>query len=324
MHPNGASLVVAIPVRLGQSTAQAASATSTRAVTAPVESTVPSNLATTIPASINSVAADVVEPFQPLVTKAYTASAAVVETGAYIDNEGVKEELAGNVRALNLASDRLAPAEAEASKAVRDAQQKEIEEHVARLDVKNAAAAAVAGSQAGHLEDTAKVETTGLAEEKDSYLLTRGEDEASTNLVAELAKAANKTEKAREAYATARSLAETAKTEADVIDAVSTATVAASAVKDLMQNNSRGAEVATAATKLDEAAAAMAREKLERERNDGIQAANAISARAAGMSVPAPFSDGNPMATATPATTAPGAKTSGAAEPGPEVSADAK
>ena len=100
------------------------------------------------PDDASAVAAGVVEPFQKLVTKTHTTSAAVVEAGAYIDNEGVKEELAANVRALNLAADRLAAAEAEANKAEQDVQQKVIEEESAQLDVRTAGAEAAAGSQA--------------------------------------------------------------------------------------------------------------------------------------------------------------------------------
>ena len=162
-----------------------------------------------------------VEPFQKLVTKTHTTSAAVVEAGAHIDNEGVKEELAANVRALNLAADRLAAAEAEANKAEQDVQQKVIEEESAQLDVRTAGAEAAAGSQAEALEDAAKMETAGLAEGKRSYLLTRSEYEASTALVAtrktELASAAKATQSARTAFAAAEKLAGDAKTEADAM-----------------------------------------------------------------------------------------------------------
>ena len=457
-------------------------------VAAPTETapaaTVP---AATVPAAKpvdeSAVAAVVVEPFQNLVTKTHTTSAAVVEAGAYIDNEGVKEELAANVRALNLASDRLAAAEAEANKADQDVQQKEIEEQNAQLDVRTAAAEAAAGSQAEALEDTAKLETAGLAENKRSYLLTRGEYEASTALVAtrkaELASAAKATEEARKKYAAAKKLADDAKTEADamakaakehleatknaavvgeetfqegvqrsqqmaqitaaatsqeikagdlavaaadaqkklddatlfqktaretldaetaraaelkkasnaeqktfidasdvaakdataaadagkkakdaldaahvrlanaadalaksrerrdrlkkdilatrraeydaqfqkteavrakanVVDAVSKSTSAASAVENVKQNNVRDAKVATVVTKFDEAATTMAADKLAAERSAGIQAANAISAQAAGMTLPATLEETTavPVVNTSPAVTA--------------------
>ena len=513
MHPNGASLV-AVPARLGQATAEAAPAVSAStpaataaaveaAVAAPVvaaptetapAATVPAATvpvatvpAATVPAAKpvdeSAVAAGVVEPFQNLVTKTHTTSAAVVEAGAYIDNEGVKEELAANVRALNLASDRLAAAEAEANKADQDVQQKEIEEQNAQLDVRTAAAEAAAGSQAEALEDTAKLETAGLAENKRSYLLTRGEYEASTALVAtrkaELASAAKATEEARKKYAAAKKLADDAKTEADamakaakehleatknaavvgeetfqegvqrsqqmaqitaaatsqeikagdlavaaadaqkklddatlfqktaqetldaetarnaelkkasnaeqktfidasdvaakdataaadagkkakdaldaahvrlanaadalaksrerrdrlkkdilatrraeydaqfqkteavrakanVVDAVSKSTSAASAVENVKQNNVRDAKVATVVTKFDEAATTMAADKLAAERSAGIQAANAISAQAAGMTLPATLEEtiAVPVVNTSPAVTA--------------------
>lgn len=512
MHPNGASLVAA-PARLGQATAEAApafSASTPAATAAAVEEAVAAPVvpaptetapAATVPAATvpaakpvdeSAVAAGVVEPFQNLVTKTHTTSAAVVEAGAYIDNEGVKEELAANVRALNLASDRLAAAEAEANKADQDVQQKEIEEQNAQLDVRTAAAEAAAGSQAEALEDTAKLETAGLAENKRSYLLTRGEYEASTALVAtrkaELASAAKATEEARKKYAAAKKLADDAKTEADamakaakehleatknaavvgeetfqegvqrsqqmaqitaaatsqeikagdlavsaadaqkklddatlfqktaqetldaetarnaelkkasnaeqktfidasdvaakdataaadagkkakdaldaahvrlanaadalaksrerrdrlkkdilatrraeydaqfqkteavrakanVVDAVSKSTSAASAVENVKQNNVRDAKVATVVTKFDEAATTMAADKLAAERSAGIQAANAISAQAAGMTLPAslqettsvPVVNTAPAVTESPATEKPAA-----------------
>ena len=512
MHPNGASLV-AVPARLGQATAEAApafSASTPAATAAAVEEAVAAPIvpaptetapAATVPAATvpaakpvdeSAVAAGVVEPFQNLVTKTHTTSAAVVEAGAYIDNEGVKEELAANVRALNLASDRLAAAEAEANKADQDVQQKEIEEQNAQLDVRTAAAEAAAGSQAEALEDTAKLETAGLAENKRSYLLTRGEYEASTALVAtrkaELASAAKATEEARKKYAAAKKLADDAKTEADamakaakehleatknaavvgeetfqegvqrsqqmaqitaaatsqeikagdlavsaadfqkklddatlfqktaqetldaetarnaelkkasnaeqktfidasdvaakdataaadagkkakdaldaahvrlanaadalaksqerrdrlkkdilatrraeydaqfqkteavrakanVVDAVSKSTSAASAVENVKQNNVRDAKVATVVTKFDEAATTMAADKLAAERSAGIQAANAISAQAAGMTLPAslqettavPVVNTAPAVTESPATEKPAA-----------------
>ena len=125
-----------MPVRLGQAAAEAAPAVSTStaaataaAVEAAVEQPIVATPTATVPAATvpavkpddaSAVAAGVVEPFQKLVTKTHTTSAAVVEAGAYIDNEGVKEELAANVRALNLAADRLAAAEAEANKAEQD------------------------------------------------------------------------------------------------------------------------------------------------------------------------------------------------------------
>ena len=241
VHPNGASLV-AMPVRLGQAAAEAAPAVSTStaaataaAVEAAVEQPIVATPTATVPAATvpaatvpaakpddaSAVAAGVVEPFQKLVTKTHTTSAAVVEAGAYIDNEGVKEELAANVRALNLAADRLAAAEAEANKAEQDVQQKVIEEESAQLDVRTAGAEAAAGSQAEALEDAAKMETAGLAEGKRSYLLTRSEYEASTALVAtrktELASAAKATQSARTAFAAAEKLAGDAKTEADAM-----------------------------------------------------------------------------------------------------------
>ena len=503
VHPNGASLV-AVPARLGQATAEAApavSASTPAATAAAVEAAVAAPVvaaptetapAATVPAATvpaakpvdeSAVAAGVVEPFQNLVTKTHTTSAAVVEAGAYIDNEGVKEELAANVRALNLASDRLAAAEAEANKADQDVQQKEIEEQNAQIDVRTAAAEAAAGSQAEALEDTAKLETAGLAENKRSYLLTRGEYEASTALVAtrkaELASAAKATEEARKKYAAAKKLADDAKTEADamakaakehleatknaavvgeetfqegvqrsqqmaqitaaatsqeikagdlavaaadaqkklddatlfqktaqetldaetarnaelkkasnaeqktfidasdvaakdataaadagkkakdaldaahvrlanaadalaksqehrdrlkkdilatrraeydaqfqkteavrakanVVDAVSKSTSAASAVENVKQNNVRDAKVATVVTKFDEAATTMAADKLAAERSAGIQAANAISAQAAGMTLPATLEEtiAVPVVNTSPAVTA--------------------
>ena len=503
VHPNGASLV-AVPARLGQATAEAApavSASTPAATAAAVEAAVAAPVvaaptetapAATVPAATvpaakpvdeSAVAAGVVEPFQNLVTKTHTTSAAVVEAGAYIDNEGVKEELAANVRALNLASDRLAAAEAEANKADQDVQQKEIEEQNAQLDVRTAAAEAAAGSQAEALEDTAKLETAGLAENKRSYLLTRGEYDASTALVAtrkaELASAAKATEEARKKYAAAKKLADDAKTEADamakaakehleatknaavvgeetfqegvqrsqqmaqitaaatsqeikagdlavaaadaqkklddatlfqktaretldaetaraaelkkasnaeqktfidasdvaakdataaadagkkakdaldaahvrlanaadalaksrerrdrlkkdilatrraeydaqfqkteavrakanVVDAVSKSTSAASAVENVKQNNVRDAKVATVVTKFDEAATTMAADKLAAERSAGIQAANAISAQAAGMTLPATLEETTavPVVNTSPAVTA--------------------
>lgn len=520
MHPNGASLV-GMPARLGQATAEAApavAASSPAATAAAVEeaavetadeppvvatptATVP---AATVPAAkpgdASAVAAGVVEPFQNLVTKTHTTSAAVIEAGAYIDNEGVKEELAANVRALNLAADRLAAAEAEANKADQDVQQKEIEEQAAQLDVRTAAAEAAAGSQAEALEDAAKVETAGLAEDKRSYLLTRGEYEASTALVAtrktELGSAAKATESARKAFAAAKKLADDAKAEADamakaakehleatknaavvgeetfqqgvqrsqqmaqitaaatsqeikagdlavaaadaqkkldeatlfqktaqetldtetarnaelkaasnaeqksfidasdvaakdataaadagkkakdaldaahvrlataadarakseetrdrlkkdvlatrraeydaqfqkteavrakadVVDAVSKSTSAASAVENVKQSNVRDAKVATVVTKFDEAATTMAADKLAAERSEGVRAANAISAKAAGMTFPASLEESTaaPVATASPAVTAAAAETAAAAKTVPEATA---
>ena len=520
MHPNGASLV-GMPARLGQATAEAApavAASSPAATAAAVEeaavetadeppvvatptATVP---AATVPAAKpgdgSAVAAGVVEPFQNLVTKTHTTSAAVIEAGAYIDNEGVKEELAANVRALNLAADRLAAAEAEANKADQDVQQKEIEEQAAQLDVRTAAAEAAAGSQAEALEDAAKVETAGLAEDKRSYLLTRGEYEASTALVAtrktELGSAAKATESARKAFAAAKKLADDAKAEADamakaakehleatknaavvgeetfqqgvqrsqqmaqitaaatsqeikagdlavaaadaqkkldeatlfqktaqetldtetarnaelkaasnaeqksfidasdvaakdataaadagkkakdaldaahvrlataadarakseetrdrlkkdvlatrraeydaqfqkteavrakadVVDAVSKSTSAASAVENVKQSNVRDAKVATVVTKFDEAATTMAADKLAAERSEGVRAANAISAKAAGMTFPASLEESTaaPVATASPAVTAAAAETAAAAKTVPEATA---
>ena len=520
MHPNGASLV-GMPARLGQATAEAApavAASSPAATAAAVEeaavetadeppvvatptATVP---AATVPAAkpgdASAVAAGVVEPFQNLVTKTHTTSAAVIEAGAYIDNEGVKEELAANVRALNLAADRLAAAEAEANKADQDVQQKEIEEQAAQLDVRTAAAEAAAGSQAEALEDAAKVETAGLAEDKRSYLLTRGEYEASTALVAtrktELGSAAKATESARKAFVAAKKLADDAKAEADamakaakehleatknaavvgeetfqqgvqrsqqmaqitaaatsqeikagdlavaaadaqkkldeatlfqktaqetldtetarnaelkaasnaeqksfidasdvaakdataaadagkkakdaldaahvrlataadarakseetrdrlkkdvlatrraeydaqfqkteavrakadVVDAVSKSTSAASAVENVKQSNVRDAKVATVVTKFDEAATTMAADKLAAERSEGVRAANAISAKAAGMTFPASLEESTaaPVATASPAVTAAAAETAAAAKTVPEATA---
>ena len=525
MHPNGASLV-GMPARLGQATAEAApavAASSPAATAAAVEeaavetadeppvvatptATVPAATvpAATVPAAkpgdASAVAAGVVEPFQNLVTKTHTTSAAVIEAGAYIDNEGVKEELAANVRALNLAADRLAAAEAEANKADQDVQQKEIEEQAAQLDVRTAAAEAAAGSQAEALEDAAKVETAGLAEDKRSYLLTRGEYEASTALVAtrktELGSAAKATESARKAFAAAKKLADDAKAEADamakaakehleatknaavvgeetfqqgvqrsqqmaqitaaatsqeikagdlavaaadaqkkldeatlfqktaqetldtetarnaelkaasnaeqksfidasdvaakdataaadagkkakdaldaahvrlataadarakseetrdrlkkdvlatrraeydaqfqkteavrakadVVDAVSKSTSAASAVENVKQSNVRDAKVATVVTKFDEAATTMAADKLAAERSEGVRAANAISAKAAGMTFPASLEESTaaPVATASPAVTAAAAETAAAAKTVPEATA---
>ena len=434
-------------------------------------------------------------------TKTHTTSAAVVEAGAYIDNEGVKEELAANVRALNLAADRLAAAEAEANKAEQDVQQKVIEEESAQLDVRTAGAEAAAGSQAEALEDAAKMETAGLAEGKRSYLLTRSEYEASTALVAtrktEFASAAKATESARKAFVAAKKLADDAKTEADamakaakehleatknaavvgeetfqqgvqrsqqmaqitaaattqeikagdlavaaadaqkkldaatlfektaretldaetarnaelkvasnteqksfidasdvaakdataaadagkkaknaldaahvrwlrrgpraaseasrdrlkkdilatrraeydaqfqkteavrakaaVVDAVSKSTAAASAVENVKQSNVRDAKVATATTKFDEAATTMAADKLAAERSAGVQAANAISAQAAGMTLPAsleessaaPVVNTSPAVTAAAAASAPEATASEAKTSGP-------
>ena len=520
MHPNGASLV-AMPVRLGQAAAEAAPAVSTStaaataaAVEAAVEQPVVATPTATVPAATvpaatvpaatvpavkpddaSAVAAGVVEPFQKLVTKTHTTSAAVVEAGAYIDNEGVKEELAANVRALNLAADRLAAAEAEANKAEQDVQQKVIEEESAQLDVRTAGAEAAAGSQAEALEDAAKMETAGLAEDKRSYLLTRSEYEASTALVAtrktELASAANATQSARKAFAAAEKLAGDAKTEADamakaakehleatknaavvgeetfqqgvqrsqqmaqitaaattqeikagdlaiaaadaqkkldaatlfektaretldaetarnaelkvasnteqksfidasdvaakdataaadagmkakkaldaahvrlaaaaearaaseasrdrlkkdilatrraeydaqfqkteavrakaaVVDAVSKSTAAASAVENVKQSNVRDAKVATATTKFDEAATTMAADKLAAERSAGVQAANAISAQAAGMTLPASLEESSaaPVVNTSPAVTA-----AAAAKSAPEATA---
>ena len=453
--------------------------------------------AATVPAvkpdDASAVAAGVVEPFQKLVTKTHTTSAAVVEAGAYIDNEGVKEELAANVRALNLAADRLAAAEAEANKAEQDVQQKVIEEESAQLDVRTASAEAAAGSQAEALEDAAKMETAGLAEDKRSYLLTRSEYEASTALVAtrktELASAAKATQSARTAFAAAEKLAGDAKTEADamakaakehleatknaavvgeetfqqgvqrsqqmaqitaaattqeikagdlavaaadaqkkldaatlfektaretldaetarnaelkvasnteqksfidasdvaakdataaadagkkaknaldaahvrlaaaaearaaseasrdrlkkdilatrraeydaqfqkteavrakaaVVDAVSKSTAAASAVENVKQSNVRDAKVATATTKFDEAATTMAADKLAAERSAGVQAANAISAQAAGMTLPASLEESSaaPVVNTSPAVTAAAAAKTSAPE----------
>ncbi len=235
VHPNIASLVP-LPARLGQATETAAADVSSEAqpasdapkataTAAPIEESKDAAVTTaatpTTPVTPNSVAAHVVEPFQPLVTKTHTTSAAVVEAGAYINNEGMKEELAANIRALNLASDRLAAAEAEASKVEQDVQQKEIETQAAELDVRAAAEGAAAGSSAETLEDAAKVETAGLAEDKRSYLLTRGEYEASTKLIvdrkAELETAKENTEQAQKAYASASNLANAAKKEADTM-----------------------------------------------------------------------------------------------------------
>ena len=523
MHPNGASLV-AMPVRLGQAAAEAAPAVSTStaaatasAVEAEVEQPVVATPTATVPAATvpaatvpaatvpaatvpavkpddaSTVAAGVVEPFQKLVTKTHTTSAAVVEAGAYIDNEGVKEELAANVRALNLASDRLAAAEAEANKAEQDVQQKVIEEESAQLDVRTAGAEAAAGSQAEALEDAAKMETAGLAEDKRAYLLTRSEYEASTALVAtrktELASAAKATQSARKAFAAAEKLAGDAKTEADamakaakehleatknaavvgeetfqqgvqrsqqmaqitaaattqeikagdlavaaadaqkkldaatlfektaretldaetarnaelkvasnteqksfidasdvaakdataaadagkkaknaldaahvrlaaaaearaaseasrdrlkkdilatrraeydaqfqkteavrakaaVVDAVSKSTAAASAVENVKQSNVRDAKVATVVTKFDEAATTMAADKLAAERSAGVQAANAISAQAAGMTLPASLEESSaaPVVNTSPAVTAAAAAKTSAPE----------
>lgn len=518
VHPNGTSLVD-MPARLGQATVDAAPAVSTTAasstaaaVEAALEQVEPPTVATptaTVPSAkpsdASAVAAGVVEPFQNLVTKTHTTSATVVEAGAYIDNEGVKEELAANVRALNLAADRLAAAEAEANKADQDVQQKEIEEQAAQLAVGTAAAEAAAGSQAEVLEDAAKVETAGLAEDKRSYLLTRGEYEASTALVAtrktEFASAAKATESARKAFVAAKKLADDAKTEADamakaakehleatknaavvgeetfqqgvqrsqqmaqitaaatsqeikagdlavaaadaqkrldeatlfqktaretldaetarnaelkaasnavqktfidasdvaakdataaadagkkakdaldaahvrlanavdarakseesrdrlrkdilaarraeydaqfqkteavrakanVVDALSKSTSAASAVENVKQSGVRDAKVATVVTKFDEAATTMAADKLAAERSEGVRAANAISAQAAGMALPASFQESTaaPIVAASPAVTSTAAETAAseatAAEPETSGSAE--
>jgi len=535
VHPNGASLVAmpvrlgqaaaeaapAVSTSTAAATAAAVEAEVEQPVVATPTATVPTETvpaatvpaatvptetvpAATVPAATvpavkpddaSAVAAGVVEPFQKLVTKTHTTSAAVVEAGAYIDNEGVKEELAANVRALNLAADRLAAAEAEANKAEQDVQQKVIEEESAQLDVRTAGAEAAAGSQAEALEDAAKMETAGLAEDKRSYLLTRSEYEASTALVAtrktELASAANATQSARKAFAAAEKLAGDAKTEADamakaakehleatknaavvgeetfqqgvqrsqqmaqitaaattqeikagdlaiaaadaqkkldaatlfektaretldaetarnaelkvasnteqksfidasdvaakdataaadagmkakkaldaahvrlaaaaearaaseasrdrlkkdilatrraeydaqfqkteavrakaaVVDAVSKSTAAASAVENVKQSNVRDAKVATAMTKFDEAATTMAADKLAAERSAGVQAANAISAQAAGMTLPASLEESSaaPVVNTSPAVTA-----AAAAKSAPEATA---
>ena len=533
MHPNGASLVAmpvrlgqaaaeaapAVSTSTAAATASAVEAEVEQPVVATPTATVPTATvpaatvpaatvpaatvpAATVPAATvpavkpddaSTVAAGVVEPFQKLVTKTHTTSAAVVEAGAYIDNEGVKEELAANVRALNLAADRLAAAEAEANKAEQDVQQKVIEEESAQLDVRTAGAEAAAGSQAEALEDAAKMETAGLAEDKRAYLLTRSEYEASTALVAtrktELASAAKATQSARKAFAAAEKLAGDAKTEADamakaakehleatknaavvgeetfqqgvqrsqqmaqitaaattqeikagdlavaaadaqkkldaatlfektaretldaetarnaelkvasnteqksfidasdvaakdataaadagkkaknaldaahvrlaaaaearaaseasrdrlkkdilatrraeydaqfqkteavrakaaVVDAVSKSTAAASAVENVKQNNVRDAKVATATTKFDEAATTMAADKLAAERSAGVQAANAISAQAAGMTLPASLEESSaaPVVNTSPAVTAAAAAKTSAPE----------
>jgi hypothetical protein len=241
VHPNGNSLV-GLPARLGQATdiaalvragdarpaaieppqvATATTAPMEDASKVPVSAAVSGTVSTSAPANPTPghASASVVEPFRALVTQTHTSSAAVAEAGAYIENEGAKEALAANVRALNLASDRLAFAEAESNKAEQDVQRKEIETQAAELAVRNAAVEAQGGSFAETLEDTAKVETAGLAENKRSYLLTRGEYEASTVLEGirehELASATKNTEDAKSNWETALSIANAAKTAAD-------------------------------------------------------------------------------------------------------------
>ena len=241
VHPNGTSLV-GLPARLGQATdtaalvragdarpaaieppqvATATTAPMEDASKVPVSAAVSGTVSTSAPANPTPghASASVVEPFRALVTQTHTSSAAVAEAGAYIENEGAKEALATNVRALNLASDRLAFAEAESNKAEQDVQRKEIETQAAELAVRNAAVEAQGGSFAETLEDTAKVETAGLAENKRSYLLTRGEYEASTVLEGirehELASATKNTEDAKSNWETALSIANAAKTAAD-------------------------------------------------------------------------------------------------------------
>ena len=241
VHPNGTSLD-GLPARLGQATdtaalvragdarpaaieppqvATATTAPMEDASKVPVSAAVSGTVSTSAPANPTPghASASVVEPFRALVTQTHTSSAAVAEAGAYIENEGAKEALAANVRALNLASDRLAFAEAESNKAEQDVQRKEIETQAAELAVRNAAVEAQGGSFAETLEDTAKVETAGLAENKRSYLLTRGEYEASTVLEGirehELASATKNTEDAKSNWETALSIANAAKTAAD-------------------------------------------------------------------------------------------------------------
>ena len=116
---------------------------------------------------------------------------------------------------------------------------------------------------------------------------------------------------------------EAVRAKADVVDAVSKSTSAASAVENVKQSNVRDAKVATVVTKFDEAATTMAADKLAAERSEGVRAANAISAKAAGMTFPASLEESTaaPVATASPAVTAAAAETAAAAKTVPEATA---
>ena len=111
---------------------------------------------------------------------------------------------------------------------------------------------------------------------------------------------------------------EAVRAKAAVVDAVSKSTAAASAVENVKQSNVRDAKVATAMTKFDEAATTMAADKLAAERSAGVQAANAISAQAAGMTLPASLEESSaaPVVNTSPAVTA-----AAAAKSAPEATA---
>jgi hypothetical protein len=153
------------------------------------------------------------------VARPKSAEAAVARARANIENEGVKEELETNIRALNLAADRLAAAQAEADKAELLAQQKAEEENIAAIAVERATDDATAGSATINSQDNAKSETADLAEEKRAYLLSRATYAESTALVKtrqeELASATAETNEAQKTYEAAEAAAEAAKLKAD-------------------------------------------------------------------------------------------------------------
>ena len=151
--------------------------------------------------------------------RAEDADAAVARERASIESEGVKEELETNIRALNLAADRLVAAQAEADKAELLAQQKAEEEHIAAIAVERAMDDATAGSTTINSQETAKSETADLAAVKRAYLLSRATYAESTALVKtrqeELASATAETNEMEKMFEEAKAEAEAAKVKAD-------------------------------------------------------------------------------------------------------------
>ena len=162
---------------------------------------------------------DVIPEFEDIVARPKSADAAVARERASIESEGVKEELETNIRALNLAADRLVAAQAEADKAELLAQQKAEEEHIAAIAVERAMDDATAGSTTINSQETAKSETADLAAVKRAYLLSRATYAESTTLVKtrqeELASATAETNEMEKMFEEAKAEAEAAKVKAD-------------------------------------------------------------------------------------------------------------
>ena len=169
---------------------------------------------------------------------------------------------------------------------------------------KDATAAADAGKKAKNALDAAHVRLAAAAE-------ARAASEASRDRLKKDILATRRAE-----YDAQFQKTEAVRAKAAVVDAVSKSTAAASAVENVKQSNVRDAKVATATTKFDEAATTMAADKLAAERSAGVQAANAISAQAAGMTLPASLEESSaaPVVNTSPAVTAAAAAKTSAPE----------